>query len=95
MSDLSIGKKRGFSWNLKIGTIYLVGLCVLAFLVVFGLSNGTAAISFSEIKDAFWDFFTGKGITSPASTIIFTIRLPRIIMALLVGMMLSMSGTVS
>ena len=65
---------------------------IIVFLVIFSLMNGAVKTSLKDITDV---FFNGSANTPDyIRTIIMDIRLPRIIMALLVGMMLASTGTV-
>ncbi|MDR0720090.1 MAG: iron chelate uptake ABC transporter family permease subunit [Treponema sp.] len=70
-----------------IGAVSL--LLVLFFF--FGLFFGSVKISLGEIGA----ILSGRDTTSAAAKIINGIRLPRIVMALLVGMMLSAAGTIT
>jgi iron complex transport system permease protein len=69
------------------GTVSL--LLVLFFL--FGLFFGSVKIPLGEIGA----ILSGRDTTSAAAKIITGIRLPRIVMAILVGMMLSAAGTIT
>jgi iron complex transport system permease protein len=70
-----------------IGAVSL--LLVLFFF--FGLFFGSVKIPLGEI----WAILSGRDTASAAAKIISGIRLPRIVMALLVGMMLSTAGTIT
>jgi iron complex transport system permease protein len=63
----------------------------LGLLVIFGLFFGSVKIPLREIGA----ILAGMERGSPAEKIVMGIRLPRIIMAILVGMMLSAGGTIS
>jgi iron complex transport system permease protein len=67
--------------------IALAALCVIAFLV--GNASGTVSVS---IKRIFQVLFTDDGSTE--RSIIWTIRLPRMILAALVGINLALSGCI-
>jgi iron complex transport system permease protein len=64
---------------------------LLALLFLFGLFFGTVKIPLSEIGA----ILAGRENDSAAAEIVRGIRLPRIMMAILVGMMLSTAGTIS
>lgn len=73
--------------------------CSLLFILVFIISLflGRYSISFSEYKNIvshFGDFITGKTIDNPAVLIFYKVRLPRILLAALVGAGLAVSGLV-
>lgn len=69
--------------------IILFLICLISmFLSIF---IGSADINFSDI----FAFFSGKEIESGKKIILFEIRLPRIFMAFLIGMLLSSSGVVT
>lgn len=68
-----------------------LGLCVLLVVsVAVALSVGAAALSLGEVLDA----VTGKPGADTARAILFDIRLPRIVAALIVGAALAVAGTV-
>jgi iron complex transport system permease protein len=64
---------------------------LLAFLVCFSLFFGSVSIPLSTMAEV----LSGLDRDSPAAKILTGIRLPRIMMALLVGMMLASAGTIS
>ena len=80
-------KKRDSNmWKMYSGiTIFII---IVAFL---SLKIGTVNIS---AKDIFRSFLGGKMRDESIKSIIFNVRLPRIIMAVLIGMLLASSGTV-
>ena len=80
-------KKRDSNmWKMYSGiTIFII---IVAFL---SLKIGTVNIS---IKDIFRSFLGGKMRDESMKSIIIDVRLPRIIMAVLIGMLLASSGTV-
>lgn len=79
----------------KIGLLFL--LIMLFFLIIYCVKVGYADTSFSTVIAAFEYYFTGK-IQDPEMLsrykIIILMRLPRIIMGILAGIGLSISGTV-
>ena len=80
-------KKRDSNmWKMYSGiTIFII---VVAFL---SLKIGTVDIS---VKDIFRSILGGEMRDESIKSIIFNVRLPRIIMAVLIGMLLASSGTV-
>lgn len=69
--------------------LFFIALCV--FLSIYSLSVGGADISFGDILKLFID---QNSIDEAKKTILLEIRLPRLIMALLIGMLLASSGVV-
>ena len=67
--------------------IFLIFLLFISF--IFSITQGAADISVSKV----FNILAGNG-TPTENTIIFDIRLPRIILAVLVGASLSISGVV-
>lgn len=63
---------------------------MLVFVIALSLFFGTADISLSQI----WNIFWGNVAQGPASTIVLKIRLPRVLLAGLVGFALSLGGVV-
>lgn len=74
--------------------IILIILLAVTFLISFTL--GRFAVSFNQLIEVFYDKLAGIQYTGPnqgiAETVIFQVRLPRILAAILVGGALSMSG---
>ena len=66
-------------------------LCALALVVAISLTLGTADVSFKDLFDIFRGTLPSD---DPAGLIIFRIRLPRILLAGLVGFALSLGGVV-
>jgi iron complex transport system permease protein len=64
---------------------------VLILLLLFGLFSGSVKIPPARMGA----ILTGADRGSPAARIVLGLRLPRMVMALLVGMMLSSAGTIS
>ncbi|MDR1212449.1 MAG: iron ABC transporter permease [Spirochaetaceae bacterium] len=79
---------------MKIRRVHVVAAVVSALLVLlffFGLFSGSVKIPFRDILA----ILAGRDKGSAAAKIVNGIRLPRILMAVLVGMMLSAGGTIS
>jgi len=66
----------------------LLGLGLAAGLFALGLSSGSYPIPLSQVWQVLWQ---GQG-DSPASTVIWQLRLPRLLLAILVGAALSAAG---
>ena len=79
-------QKRGFN-ALKVGSIWLFLLLLMAALSLVAVSVGSAGYSLGEILRA---VFSGE--ESTIKVIIFNLRLPRLLLALLIGSSLSASG---
>ncbi|MDR1239734.1 MAG: iron ABC transporter permease [Treponema sp.] len=75
----------------RIHAVILIVSLVLVLLFFFGLFFGSVKIPLGDI----FAILAGKDRESAAAKIITGIRLPRLVMALLVGMMLSTAGAVS
>lgn len=75
----------------KTSVVILAVSVLLGLLFIFGLFFGSVKIPLREIGA----ILAGLERDSPAEKIVMGIRLPRIIMAILVGMMLSAGGTIS
>ena len=60
-------------------------------LMLWGLVTGSVSMTLPAIRDAFY-FFSGRGGDETAWTLIFLIRLPRIVLSLLVGASLGITG---
>jgi iron complex transport system permease protein len=72
--------------------VFLLGVSVLfAVLFAFGVFSGSVPISLRDAGQA----LLGQNRTGPAAAIILGVRLPRIVMAFLAGMMLAAGGTIS
>jgi iron complex transport system permease protein len=82
----------------KTGTVFFAVLAVLMFLLAFFLSvsAGSVGISFSDIMKAATGRYLGIGspgnVTQSVITIFFDIRMPRVVLAALVGASLSIAG---
>ncbi len=71
----------------RIGLVFLVSLGILAVLSVVALRIGSVSYSTSEILESIFD------PSSTIHTIIVNLRLPRVILAIVVGMCLAAAGT--
>lgn len=82
-------KKFGIAIN-KWRILMLVVFAILAFTgVLCNITSGAVAIPVSELKNVFLD-----NITTPHQQILYNIRLPRTIVAALVGMNLAIAGAI-
>ncbi len=77
----------GSTKRLKVGVIWSILLILIAGLSVTAIAIGSARYSFSEVLNA---LFSGE--KSTAQTVVLSLRLPRVILALLIGACLSASG---
>jgi iron complex transport system permease protein len=80
----------------KQGNIQMLLIIILLLVVCLSLMLGRYSISFSRLYHTIWLLFT-HAETMPNSTdylVVFNLRLPRILMAALTGMALSVSGAV-
>ncbi|MGD9474269.1 MAG: FecCD family ABC transporter permease [Eubacteriaceae bacterium] len=85
-------KNRVINRNQIIGLI-LIFLILLVSLI--SVSLGEYAISLSQIKEIIQAYITGQTLSAEnqtASTVLFLIRIPRIILAIMIGAALSASG---
>jgi len=94
-SDAETEKKK--YRKLVVKRILFLVFCAISLFVVAGVSlaMGSASISFTDayaavINRIFPDWFT---VTSLADTVVWHLRLPRILMAILAGAMFAMSGS--
>ena len=69
---------------------------MLPLVVIFALGTGTVNISIVDIWQAIMGLFSNDGFSSSSQihTILFDIRLPRILLALCLGVILAISGAV-
>jgi len=74
----------------KMATVVLALLPVVLLIVVLGLCVGSTGVDF----DAIYQWFSGKENSQMISDIIWRIRFPRVLLALLVGATLSLGGLV-
>ncbi len=72
----------------KMYSVLIIFIIIVAFL---SLKMGSVDIS---VKDIFESLFNGEKMNESVRTIVFNVRLPRIIMAVLIGMLLASSGAV-
>ncbi len=88
----NISKNKKISRSMNYVMVILVLMPVAAFLISFTL--GRYGISIPEILTVFFSKIFGLEATWPATieTVIFKVRIPRILAAMLVGSALSMSG---
>lgn len=72
--------------------IYIILIVLLFMISIFSLSTGSVQIP----KTGIIKYFLGMGgdLSDSMKTILISVRLPRILMAVLIGMLLSSSGTV-
>jgi len=82
----------------KRGLLLLIGLATLMVVTLLGVGWGSFAMPPATIAAMFWRRIAGEtvAVSWPAAweTVVFDIRLPRIILAALVGAALSQSGSV-
>lgn len=60
--------------------------------VVLGLTSGAVTLSTQQILVALWTLVTGQDSSDPQLAVITIIRLPRLLLAILVGAVLAVSG---
>ena len=85
MHDVKLGRDRG---TIRFITVYMFLIFSLIFLFVLNITIGNVKIQLENILG----ILSGKSIDSKAYSIIFMIRLPRILMAAILGGALSVSG---
>lgn len=71
----------------RIGLVFVVSLCILAVLSVLALRIGSVSYTTAEILESIFDS------SSTIHTIIVNLRLPRVLLAAIVGMCLAAAGT--
>ena len=71
----------------RIGLVFVVSLCILAVLSVLALRIGSVSYTTAEILESIFD------PSSTIHTIIVNLRLPRVLLAAIVGMWLAAAGT--
>jgi len=89
------GKAIGYSYNKSLTRVRIIGLFgMLVAIALVALTIGRYPVSLGEIGAAFANklFNAGYPLSPTAETVIFDIRIPRIIAAILIGMALSVSG---
>ena len=74
----------------RVGLICLGLSLLLALVLLVCLGTGTAAISWGQV----WAWLSGRSVEGSASIILAQLRLPRLLMAALVGASLSICGVV-
>ncbi len=67
-------------------------VALLSVLVIWAASVGAYSITINEAGDAFWRFIFGGTSQSQVDTVLFSVRLPRICAAVLVGAALAAAG---
>ncbi|MGD9827381.1 MAG: FecCD family ABC transporter permease [Hyphomicrobiaceae bacterium] len=71
----------------------ILGLtAALAALLVVAIGIGKFPIATTDILTAFWNALTGHGSKGPIETVLFSVRLPRVLAAVLVGAALAAAG---
>lgn len=81
-------KNQGDIHLLRVGVVYAVLVVLLALLVLVSVSIGSAGYSFSKVISSV--FFGGEQDTT--RTVVLNLRLPRVVLAVLIGAALSASG---
>lgn len=71
--------------------MYFFVIVLILLFSLFALTQGSVKIKLSDIGKLFYDI---ENVPPYIKTIVFNIRLPRIIMSILIGMLLASSGTV-
>ena len=71
----------------RIGLVFVVSLCILAVLSVLALRIGSVSYTTAEILESIFD------PSSTIHTILVNLRLPRVLLAAIVGMCLAAAGT--
>lgn len=87
MAAKALKKNQGGIRILRVGVVWAVLLIVLAVLVVASVAIGSAGYSFGEVLEA---VFSGEKSTT--QIVVLSLRLPRVILALLIGAALSAGG---
>ncbi len=82
------GKYKSWIWWILI----LLGLGV--FTAFLALTSGSADISSKEVFILLWRYFQGERIISPEATVIFSLRIPRLILGFIVGGALALAGVI-
>lgn len=86
--DKNVKGQAGWSLWLK-GIVLVSILCVS---VILGISFGSVKIDWLTIVHDIWQVILSDGTESTSNTIIFDIRLPRVLLALFSGAILAMTG---
>ena len=82
---------EGYSTNNKKTMLCIASLCVGAVIIFFvSMCVGRYAVPLSDV----WKFFSGQNISELSKRVIVYLRIPRTLIALLIGAALSVSGTI-
>ncbi|MEF9951036.1 MAG: iron ABC transporter permease [Clostridium sp.] len=76
--------------NRNIRKIYTVSIIILVITFFFSLTVGKYNLGFEEI----YKIVTGQSVDTMSENVFFNLRLPRVIMAMLSGIALSMAGSI-
>lgn len=87
MASKALKKNQGGIRILRVSVVWTVLVAVLAVLVVASVAIGSAGYSFGEVLQA---IFSGEESTT--RVVVLSLRLPRVILALLIGAALSAGG---
>lgn len=88
-----VASMRGPGQQRVTPAVVLTGLALLLLAsVLFGLFSGAVTLSPSQIAAALGALITGKEQIDPMLAVITVIRLPRLLLAMLVGAVLAVSG---
>ncbi len=88
-------KNQGGIRLLRISTVWTVLIAALAILVVVAVAIGSAGYSFDSIVHTLYAAVTGQTLSNEEKTILVVVtnlRLPRVVLAILVGAALSSAG---
>lgn len=80
--------------NRNIKLIYTILILLLLFSLIISVTTGKYSITLNQMKEIIVDKFLGIKVNVPdtVQTVLFNIRIPRIIVSILVGVALSISG---
>lgn len=76
----------------KILFVNAIGVFVVVFLI--SVSIGSVNVPMADVLNSFASFLTGKELSNQYDRIIYHIRIPRVMVAALVGMALALSGAI-
>ena len=81
--------------NRNIKLIYMILILLLLFSLIISVTTGRYSITFNQMKEIIAAKFLGIKVNVPnaVQSVLFNIRIPRIIVSILVGIALSISGT--
>src|SRR5699024_364731 len=82
----------GLRRDMKAPKVLLALILLVAASVVLGLTSGAVVLSAKQVLAALWTLVTGQAHVDPQLAVITIIRLPRLLLALLVGAVLAVSG---